>query len=257
MTAGRDPLPTRVEGLPALADAAGALLDEGLASLGLDLAPPSRAALRDHLRLLAAWNAAINLTAIRDPVDAVREHLLDSLAAAGLLAGARAADLVDLGSGGGFPGLPLVVALPGTRWLLVDSIAKKARFLEAAVSALGLEGRVAVAAVRAEALARSPGHRERHDAVVARAVARLAVLTESALPLIRTGGLLVAWKRAPLDDELAEARETVRLVGGDPPRVHRVTVAGLEDHVLVTIRKERPTPRAFPRDAARRTRRPR
>ncbi len=103
----REPLPSRVEGLPELPDEALAVLETGLAVLGLDgLAGPSRLALTAHLRLLAAWNGAINLTSIREPVTAVRLHLLDSLTAVPLLRAARIDAFVDLGSGGGFPGLP-------------------------------------------------------------------------------------------------------------------------------------------------------
>ena len=129
----REPLPSRVEGLPELPAEALAVLDAGLATLGLaDLAEPARTALADHLRLLLAWNTAINLTAIRDPTEAVRRHVLDSLTAVPILRERGIDALVDLGSGGGFPGLPLAAVLPARRALLVESVAKKARFLEVA-----------------------------------------------------------------------------------------------------------------------------
>ena len=189
----REPLPSRVEGLPPLPDAAIVELDRGLASLGLsDLPDPSRRTLADHLRLLAAWNAAINLTAIRDPLAAVRLHLIDSLTAAAVLRDRGIDAFVDLGSGGGFPGIPLAVALPARRALLVDSVAKKARFLGVACAALGLGGRVEAFAGRAEELAADRRHRDRWPAVVARAVGPLVEVVEIGLPLVAPGGLLVS-----------------------------------------------------------------
>ena len=176
--------------------------DAGCAALGLgDLPLGARDAILGHLRLLLAWTAAINLTAIRDPDAAVTGHLLDSLAAVPFLRAAGVRRFLDLGSGGGYPGLPLALALPAETALLVDSIAKKAAFLRVAVAAAGMADRVAVAAVRAEALAADRRHRERWPAVTVRAVAPLAELVELAFPLLVPGGLLLAWKRAGPDDE--------------------------------------------------------
>ena len=139
----REPLPSGVEGLPELPPAALAVLDAALATLGLDdLAEPARTALADHLRLLLAWNTAINLTAIRDPAEAVRRHIVDSLTAVPILRDVAVDAFVDLGSGGGFPGLPLALGLPARRALLVESVAKKARFLEVAAAAAGATGRI-------------------------------------------------------------------------------------------------------------------
>ena len=160
MTRDREPLPTRVRDLPRLPAAYDERLSAGIATLGIDLTPEARVAIDDHLRLLLAWTAAINLTSIRDPVAAATRHVLDSLAAVALLRDLDVGRLLDLGSGGGYPGIPLAAAIPADA-LLVESIVKKARFLEVAVAATGLAGRVGVAAVRAEALARDPTGRER------------------------------------------------------------------------------------------------
>ncbi len=252
----REPLPTRVEGLPALPAAYGETLDAGLEALGETLPPGVRTRLDDHVRLLLAWNAAINLTAIDEPAAVAREHVLDSLAALPLLRAAGADRLLDLGSGGGFPGLPLAVALPAHRALLIDSTAKKTRFLATVTAALGLDPGVAVAAARAEALARDPRHRGRWPVVVARAVAPLAELVELGLPLLARGGLLLAWKRVPLEAELARAVAALRALGGGPPQLEPVAVAGLEDHRLVRIVRVGPVPAGFPRDPAARRRRP-
>ena len=252
----RDPLPTDVRALPALPADFDSILDAGLATLHLQATPRQRAALGDHVRMLLAWTQSINLTSIRDPADAAREHVLDSLTAVPLLRARGVTAVVDLGSGGGFPGIPLAVVLPTRRMLLVESIGKKARFLATAVAALGLEPQVAVAAERAEELATDGQQRGAWPAVVARAVTNLADLAELALPLLAPGGVLLAWKRRPLDDELARAGPAIAILGGGEPALTPVGIDGLSDHVLVAIEQRRPAPAGYPRDPATRRRRP-
>jgi 16S rRNA (guanine527-N7)-methyltransferase len=252
----RDPLPTGVRKLAPLPAEFGAILNAGLAGLRLEASPRQRAALGDHVRLLLAWTETINLTAIRDPAAAAREHVLDSLSAIPLLRARGVSAVLDLGSGGGFPGIPLAVVLPARRALLVDSVGKKSRFLATAVEALGLGGRVAVATARAERLAADARQQGAWQAVVARAVTNLAELTELALPLLAPGGVLVAWKRGSLHEELSRAGRAAAFLGGGEPTVTTVGVEGLSDHVLVAIEKRRPTPAGFPRDPATRRRRP-
>lgn len=254
----REPLPSRVEDLPELPADAMALLADGLAVLGLgDAGDDVRRALVDHLRLLLEWNRAINLTAVRDPVLAVRRHILDSLTAIPVLRHHGADAFVDIGSGGGYPGLPLAAVLPARRALLVDSVEKKARFLRTATTATGLEGSVEAFAGRAETLAADERHRERWPAVVARAVGNLAELAELGLPLVARDGLLVAWKRTDGDLELAQAAAAIEATGGSAPRVVPApTGLGLDGHVLVIVAKIRPTPPIYPRDPAVRRRSP-
>jgi len=166
---------------------------------------------------------------------------------------------VDIGSGGGFPGIPLAAALPAERALLVESIRKKASFLEAAVAATGLAATVEVAAVRAEDVAADPGHRERWPAVVARAVASLPDLVELSFPLLARGGSLVAWKSGRDerdDDELAAGRRAVEGLGGGRIRVVEGVSPGRPDHRLVVATKRGATGSAYPRQPAARARRP-
>ncbi|HSO28489.1 MAG TPA: 16S rRNA (guanine(527)-N(7))-methyltransferase RsmG [Candidatus Sulfomarinibacteraceae bacterium] len=252
----REPLPTRVGSLPDLPDSYARELDRALTALGLTLDATARAAIDGHVRLLLAWTAVINLTAITDPVAVARQHVADSLAAIELLRAGPHASVLDLGSGGGYPGLPIAAALPAARVLLLDSIAKKTAFLEVARRAVGLEDRLTVATARLEALT-GAGPAAGWDVVTARAVGRLGDLVELALPVLRIGGRLVAWKRGNLADELAAGGRAAARLGGSRPEVHDVPHAvGLDGHVLVVVRKERPSPAGYPRDPAARRRGP-
>jgi 16S rRNA (guanine527-N7)-methyltransferase len=163
---------------------------------------------------------------------------------------------VDLGSGGGFPGLPVAAALPADGALLVDSIAKKVRFLDAAAAALAMEATVTTFTGRAEQLAGDPEHRGRWPAVLARAVAALPNLVELAFPLLASGGVLIAWKRADIFAELTAATRATEALGGGTLQTTGVPVTGLSGHRLVIITKTGTTPDRFPRDPAVRRRTP-
>ncbi len=210
----------------------------------------------DHVRLMLAWNAAINLTAISDPAAVARLHVADSLAGLSTIREGQHATLLDLGSGAGFPGLTLAAVLPTTRVTLVDSVGKKTRFLAVVAESMGLAGRVAVLTARAEALGTG-----RWDVVTARAVGGLADLVELALPLLAPGGRLIAWKRGELGPELAAAGRAAHALGGSVPTWRPypealARAAQLEGHGLVVVRKERATPSGYPRDPGTRKRRP-
>jgi 16S rRNA (guanine527-N7)-methyltransferase len=263
MDPSREPLPTRVEATPDLRPAYAPALDAGLEELGVSLTPEARAAIDGHARLLLAWTPFINLTAIRDPADVATAHVVDSLSAVAVLRERSIDRFLDLGSGGGYPGLPLAAALPAARVLLVEPIAKKARFLTTAIEATGLAGTVEAAAVRSEALATDPRHRGRWPAVMARAVAALPELVELAVPLLAPDGILVAWKRGDPSDpattlanELAAADRALAALGGGRLAVQPVTVVGLDGHVLVVVTARGGAPDQYPRDPGTRRRRP-
>ncbi len=222
----------------------------------MSLSPAARAAIDAHVRLLLAWNEAINLTAIRDPAEIARAHVLDSLSAVPLLSGLGVRRLLDLGSGGGFPGLPLAAALDLERALLVDSVGKKVRFLATAIGAAGLARSVAAEQERAETLARDPRDRGAWPAVAARAVAPLAELVELALPLLAPDGVLVAWKGASAEDEVAAAEPALRALRAGPVRLLDAAVPGLADHRLVVVPRWGPIDPRFPRGAAERRQQP-
>jgi 16S rRNA (guanine527-N7)-methyltransferase len=238
--------------LPAAYDAA---LDAGVVALGLRLEPAARSVIDGHVRLLLAWTQAVNLTAIRDPSAVATAHVVDSLTAVAPLRERGAERLIDLGSGGGLPGIPLAAALPARETLLVEAVGKKATFLRTAVAAIELADRVEVAATRAEALAHDRAHRGRWPAVTARAVASLGELTELAFPLLTRGGSLIAWKRGVLTDELRGARRAIDALGGGRLEVRDVAVPGLDRHVLAIATRTGVVPAGFPRDPATRRRR--
>lgn len=251
----REPLPTRVQDLPQLPGSYASVVDDGLRALSIDLPDGARAVIDGHVRLLMAWTAAINLTAIRDPAEIARLHVLDSLAAVPALRDRGITRILDIGSGGGFPGIPLAAALGSDRALLVDSVGKKIRFLRTVIRATGLERRVAAEPERAEAVARDPRDRGAWPAVTARAVTSLEELVELGLPLVAPGGVLVAWKRAPVDDELDAAAGALRALRAGRVQVLRSGVPGLDDHRLVVVPRDGPVDVRFPRDPAERRRR--
>lgn len=274
--ARHEPLPTSAVDLPPLPGDFWRIVDEGTDALGISLRSAARAAVDAHVRLLFAWNEAINLTALRVPELVARGHVVDSLAAAATVsrfldsAGSAAGrSMLDLGSGGGFPGLPVAFAVGAHRCALVDSVRKKAAFLHTAAAAASIAfadaggespPHIEVLAERAEDLADEPEQRAGWAVVVARAVGSMAEVAELALPLLAPGGHLVAWKRdgdGALRAELDSARPVINAVGGSRAHVQRVDPRGelgLGDHVLVTIRKARTTPARFPRQPAERRR---
>ncbi|MDQ3938122.1 MAG: class I SAM-dependent methyltransferase [Chloroflexota bacterium] len=265
----RRPLPEAADGLPQPPPAFWRTIDDGLRALSLELTAGQRSAIDAHARLLIAWSSAINLTALRTPEQIARTHVLDSLSALPLLRRLGSRRLLDLGSGAGYPGLPLAVALPAGDCGLVDSVRKKASFLEVASrAAAGAMDRAAerpprfmTLAERAEDLADEVEHRERWDAVLARAVGSLAEVVELGLPLVRLDGHVVAWKSdlgdGALAAEIGAAGRMLQATGGSRPRVERpagLSTIGLTGHVLVVVRKRRPTPDRYPRPPGERRR---
>jgi 16S rRNA (guanine527-N7)-methyltransferase len=210
-----------------------------------------------YVALLLEANTRLNLTRVVEPEAVARLHLLDALAALPMLDALGPNAALDLGSGGGVPGIPLALARPDVQWTLVDSVGKKAGALRGIVQSLGLDN-VAVIAERAEVLGRSPSHRERYDLLAARACAALPVLVELALPLLRVGGELLAWK-GPLDGashEVQRGRAALEQLGGGTLRLVPAGMEVLGDHTFVVVPKDRPTPVRYPRRPGEPNRRP-
>lgn len=214
-------------------------------------------AVERYVTLLLEANRHVNLTRVVEPDDVARLHLLDALAALPLVDAAGADRAIDLGSGGGVPAIPLALARPDIEWVLVDSVGKKSDILAEFVAALGI-GNASVLAERAEALGRDAVHRERYDLATARACAPLPVLAELALPLMRPGGELLAWK-GPLtdaDEEVRRGRVAIGQLGGGRLRIEPAGPATLGGHTFVVVPKRRATPARFPRRPGEPSRRP-
>jgi 16S rRNA (guanine527-N7)-methyltransferase len=210
------------------------------------LGPEDRARLERVLELLAVERASVS--AVVDPAEAWRVHVVDSLTGLEVEGLAAASRIADVGAGAGFPGIPLAVALPGARVDLVESVGRKCDFMRRAIEAAGIVN-AHVTEARSEELAEGRG-REAYDAVTARAVGRLSTLAELASPLLREGGVLVAWKgrRDPEEeDQLDRAEE---LLAMQPERILAVgPVAGSRHRHLHVIRKTGSTPDKLPRRA--------
>ena len=204
-------------------------------------------AFRRYLDELMAWNRRFNLTAIREPEEILRKHFLDSLSvltATGCLNGQR---VIDVGTGAGFPGLALKIACPEMRLTLVESVRKKADFCRHIVSTLGMHDVVVIHA-RAEEVGQQQEHREVYDWAVARAVARLPVLAEYLLPLVRLGGAMLAQKGETGPAEVQDAARALQVLGGEVEHVRALTLPGItETRYLIVVRKQAATPKAYPR----------
>lgn len=227
------------------------LLAEGVAGLGVETDAAAPARLARYHRLLCEWNTRMNLTGDTDFAVALCRHYLDSLAPLrleGLFA--RGARLIDVGSGAGFPGLPLAIVRPDLRVTLLDALQKRISFLSAVVEDLGLTN-VRLVHARAEDGARAPEHRERYDLAVARAVAPLPVLCELLLPFVAVGGRMLCYKGPAAQDELEAGRRAARMLGGGPLEALPVAVPGQPEwrHMVVACRKAEKTVRQYPRKA--------
>jgi 16S rRNA (guanine527-N7)-methyltransferase len=222
-----------------------------------ELDPEARGALERVLELLRAERSSVS--SVTEPPDAWRVHVADSLSGLTVPDLAAASSIADVGSGAGFPGLVLAAALPGAAVDLIESVARKADFIRRAVDAAGLEN-ARVIEDRAEAWASEPppeGGREAYDAVTARAVGRLSTLAELASPLLRDGGVLVAWKGRRSQDEDEELAAAIERLVMRPGQVLAVgPYAGSRHRHLHVLRKAGPTPEDLPRRAGMAKKRP-
>ena len=219
------------------------ILASGLRELGLTATEEQLAALEQFAGLLEEKNKVMNLTAIHGPEDIARLHFLDCAALLPLIPTAGRT-LADVGSGAGFPGIVLKILSPETRLTSLDSLGKRIEFQREAAEALGLADTELLCA-RAEELA---DRRESFDIVTSRAVARLSILAELCLPLVKTGGVFAAMKGPAPEEELAEAKRGIALLGGGKVRVERYRIPGTDViHSAVLIEKLRPTPAKYPR----------
>lgn len=217
-------------------------IDDAIQILDLDLASGAREKLEGYLTLLMEANRQFNLTAIKDRDEAASRLIAESLAILPLIPdGARG--LIDVGTGGGVPGIPLAIARPDLRVDLLDATRKKVRFLHDVAHQLELDNVVTIHA-RAEEYAHQQGVRERYDLAVARAVARLPALVELVLPFVRAGGSVILPKGDAVQDEIGDAKQAIRTLGG---KLQPLYESPINQTRLVVIEKQRATPPVYPR----------
>ncbi len=193
------------------------------------------------------WNEKINLTAIKDRDEFVVKHLVDSILCAGFSEYQNSESIIDVGTGAGFPGVPLAIISPDKDFVLADSLNKRLKVINDLTDRLGIYN-VETVHGRAEELARNKHYRESFDLCVSRAVANMAVLAEYCLPFIRKGGHLLAYKGPDVNEELKSAEKAVKILGGKILRIETTPLEGYE-HNIVVIEKIKETPAKYPRKA--------
>jgi 16S rRNA (guanine527-N7)-methyltransferase len=214
---------------------------------GISLSQSQLSVFSRYAEELKIWNTKYSLTAIRNPEEVRIKHFLDSLSAYLALRGTTITRIIDIGTGAGFPGLPLKILCPGMRMTLVESVGKKASFCEHAAQELNLDN-IVVLQARAEAIGQMLGHREKYDWALARAVAIMPVLAEYLLPLVQVGGKVLAMKGEDAPAEVQSASHAIQILGGHLQRLIPVTLPGVaEIRHLVVIDKVSATPGKYPR----------
>ncbi|WP_100332903.1 16S rRNA (guanine(527)-N(7))-methyltransferase RsmG [Bacillus xiapuensis] len=220
---------------------------QGLAEKGVILTPAQLAQFELYYKLLVEWNEKMNLTAITDKEEVYLKHFYDSLSAAFYYDFSGEKKICDVGAGAGFPSIPLKIAFPSLDVTIVDSLNKRITFLNHLAEELNLEG-VHFFHDRAETFGRSAAHREQYDIVMARAVARMSVLSELCLPLAKKGGVFLAMKAAHAKEELHAGKKAISVLGGRLQEAHSFTlpIEGSERTIML-IKKEQITPKKYPR----------
>jgi len=232
------------------------VLIEGVRSLGIALSPDQVDQFQHYASELIDWNRRVNLTAITERTEIVRKHFLDSLTVLAVIDLPVKSRLIDVGSGAGFPGLPLRIARPDLRLTLLEATRKKCDFLNHVLSRLALEG-VRIVHARAEEAGRDPAHREQYDVAIARSVAGMNVLAEYLLPLVRVGGWVVAQKSGDVQTEVERALSAIATLGGRVRGVAPVSVPGVDEpRAFVRVEKIAPVPEKYPRRAGMPEKRP-
>lgn len=223
------------------------LVQDARSLFGLQLTERQVRALAAYERELMEWNRKFNLTAIRDEESIRIKHYLDSFSCILAWKSIPPTRLIDVGTGAGFPGIPLKILYPHMRLTLVESVGKKAMFCQHIVEMLGLED-VDVLQARAETVGQDPQHRESYDWAVARAVAKLNVLVEYLLPLVKVGGRVLAQKGESGPAEAQAAEHAMKVLGGKLSSLMQVNLPGVvDDRYLVLLEKTAATPPRFPR----------
>lgn len=222
-------------------------LTDKLKETGFELSQPEQLAERfdRYAEMLVDWNEKINLTAITAPDEIVIKHFVDSLLLLKAYDVPKGASMIDVGTGAGFPSVPVAMVRDDIRLTLMDSLNKRINFLKELSEALCVNAECVHA--RAEEFGNKPEYREQYDVACARAVAHLRELSEYCLPFVKVGGAFVALKSVGLEQELDEAKAAIDILGGKVERISRFTLPDGAERAIAVIRKIRPTPKKFPR----------
>jgi len=200
-----------------------------------------------YYETLVEWNKKMNLTAITEKPEVYLKHFYDSLTAAFYFDFNRPLSVCDVGAGAGFPSIPLKIAFPDLQVTVVDSLNKRIHFLHHLASELQIDG-VSFVHDRAETFGQKREHREQYDVVTARAVARMPVLCELCLPLVKVGGTFIAMKAANAREELNEAKKAISILGGKVEHIHSFTLPiENSERNIIMIKKQKATPKKYPR----------
>ncbi|MCM3618233.1 16S rRNA (guanine(527)-N(7))-methyltransferase RsmG [Sutcliffiella horikoshii] len=214
---------------------------------GISLSPQQLSQFDTYYRLLVEWNEKMNLTAITDQEEVYLKHFYDSITASFYVDLQNDLSLCDVGAGAGFPSIPLKICFPNLKVTIVDSLNKRITFLQNLANELGLED-VHFVHDRAETFGKNANYREKFDLVTARAVARLSVLSELCLPLVKEGGMFVPMKAAAASEELEKGKKALQILGGKLEKVHSLSLPLEEsERNILIINKIKPTPKKYPR----------
>ena len=225
------------------------ILEQKLGELGIKQDQNQLERFHKFYQLLIEWNKVMNLTGITEYEDVVEKHFVDSLSIIKAIDLSGIHTVIDVGTGAGFPGIPLKIAFPHLRVVLLDSLNKRIKFLDEVISQLGLT-EICTIHGRAEEYARKEEYREQFDLCVSRAVANLSTLSEYCLPYIQVGGIFIPYKSGEIDDEVEQSKKAVRILGGNIKKVMKFELPGTDIHrSFVLIHKEQHTQKKYPRKA--------
>ena len=223
--------------------------ERGLFELGIKLSEEQKTQFLQYYELLVEWNSFMNLTAITEFDQVITKHFLDSLSLVKVCDVAQAGRILDVGTGAGFPGIPLKIAFPEVEVVLLDSLNKRINFLNEVIAALGLTG-VETIHGRAEDFAKPGKCREKYDLCVSRAVANLSTLSEYCLPFVKVGGKFISYKSEKITEEMNAAQHAVKILGGKMDGQVEFTLPDSDIYRnLFIITKEKSTPAKYPRKA--------